>query len=314
MMMKNNRTGFALSIVLWIVAALMFGITTLLIFSKQNNQHAQAISDKLESLIIAEEVLEVLKYYVITAGNEYITLKNSLAIAPRYTLPTHLKLDDTKYKLENSCTIQMFDTTGLLNVMYSTPLQFSEEASAKKTITKKRQSVLTMTDSLQDWIDPDDIVRLNGAESNSYKMKFLVPYATRNHRIVQDIEEIRLVHGFDALSNIEWKDLQKKSYFGLGTLPNLLLMSAEQLRQSFSLSVLRSKGLIRLRKSNVQEYLKTVKTLDNYDEDYFTYATSKQIRVTITVVNGKATSKLSTIISFSPTEENVVSIMGMKLY
>ena len=313
-MMKNNRTAFALSIVLWIVAALMFGITTLLIFSKQNNQHAQAISDKLESQIMVEEVLELIKYYVMTADNEFITLKNDLPMTSRYTLPVQLKLDDTPYKLANNCTIQMLDTTGLLNVMYSSPAQFAAEASATKSLTKKRQIALTMTDSLLDWIDPDIFVRLNGAESNSYKIKYRVPYTTRDHRIVQDIEEIRLVHGFDKLSDKEWKVLTTKSYFGLANPPNLLLMTSEQLRLSFSLSSLRAKELIRLRKKNTQEYLMSINALDTYDEDNYSYSTSKQIRIIITVVKGKAVSKLSTVISFIPTQEHAMTIMNMQVY
>ena len=313
-MMKQSREGFALSIVLWIVAALMFGITTLLIFSKQNNQHAQAINDKLESLIMAEEVLEVLKYYVMTADNTFITLKNDLPMPSRYILPTQLRLDNTSYRLKNNCTIQMFDTSGLLNVMYTSAPQFATEATTTSALSKKRQLILTKTDSFLDWIDPDNIVRLNGAESNSYKIKYRVPYETRNHRTIQDIEEIRLIHGFDRLNDKEWKRLSQKSYFGIGTPPNLLLMTLEQLHLRFSLSRLRAKELIRLRSTNQQEYLEALKTLDGYDEDTFSYATSKQIRITITVVKGKARSKLSTVISFNPIDEQAMTIMDMQIH
>ncbi len=55
----------------------------------------------------------------------------------------------------------------------------------------------TLTDSLLDWIDPDNEPRLYGAERDHYQQKE-PPYEPRNASIPR-LSELRLIQGFDAL-------------------------------------------------------------------------------------------------------------------
>lgn len=308
--MKIKRNAFALSIVLWIVAALMLGVTVLLSFAKDNNNATQEINNKLEAQIINKEILEILKYYIMTSNSEYITLMNSSKILTKYKLPNKLILDDTLYNIADGSTIQLMDTSGLLNILGPIPKFLVAGASLKNT---QRQLSLVMEDSLNDWIDTDGSVRLNGAEDTFYKMKKRKMYGTRNHKFMQDIEELRLVNGFDEIPQSNWNILKQRTYFGVGQTPNLLLISSEQLEVLFNLSSLRAKDLIQVRKHDKAKYLALIRELDDYVEDYYSSGYSMQIRIKIISKKGRAISKLSTIISFKPTKDKLITIMGMEL-
>ncbi len=52
----------------------------------------------------------------------------------------------------------------------------------------------TINDSLQDWKDPDDIPRLNGAESEDTYLRLPVPYRARNGPL-QDVAELLQIKG-----------------------------------------------------------------------------------------------------------------------
>jgi hypothetical protein len=56
-----------------------------------------------------------------------------------------------------------------------------------------KQTRDTINDSLQDWKDPDDLRRINGAESEEY-LKQPVPYRARNGAL-QDAAEMLQIHG-----------------------------------------------------------------------------------------------------------------------
>ena len=309
-MMNNSRSAFALSIVLWIVAALMFGVTLLLIFSKQNYQEAKAIDEKLQTQLRVEEILEVIKYYTLTANSQLITLENNLPLVARYHIPTHLVLDDRTYNIDNNCSIQLMDTSGLINVFYFSPPLLVATALQNNT---NRQKKLVMMDSLLDWTDTDNVVRLNGAENSTYKLKKRLPYGARNHGIIQDVEELHIIHGFDKLSDKEWDDFKKNTYFGLGAAPNPLLMSPFQLTHYFGNSKHASKSLIDLRSKDPNAFMTEISALEGYDDELFTYSSSRQIRITVRATVGRATSKLIAVISFQPTEDDVMTVMDVKL-
>jgi general secretion pathway protein K len=57
-----------------------------------------------------------------------------------------------------------------------------------------KQTRDTINDSLQDWKDPDDLPRINGAESEDYYLKQPVPYRARNGAL-QDAAELLQIHG-----------------------------------------------------------------------------------------------------------------------
>ncbi len=63
---------------------------------------------------------------------------------------------------------------------------------------EKKAEIDIILDSLQDWRDPDDLHRLNGAESEFYEA-LDPPYIARNERI-EDVSEFFLINGTEVLS------------------------------------------------------------------------------------------------------------------
>jgi len=57
-----------------------------------------------------------------------------------------------------------------------------------------KQTRDVVLDSLQDWKDPDDLRRINGAESEDYYLKLSVPYRARNGAL-QDAAELLQIRG-----------------------------------------------------------------------------------------------------------------------
>ncbi|MDA8165896.1 MAG: type II secretion system protein GspK [Desulfobacteraceae bacterium] len=77
----------------------------------------------------------------------------------------------------------------------TTPIELLKLFLKHEGLDEKQIDILT--DSLQDWRDADDLVRMNGAESEYYQ-KLDDPYVARNGPI-EDPSEIMLVRGADAL-------------------------------------------------------------------------------------------------------------------
>jgi len=63
-----------------------------------------------------------------------------------------------------------------------------------RTLGLDKQARDIVVDSLQDWKDPDDLHRANGAESDDYYLKLPVPYRARNAPL-QDPAELLQIRG-----------------------------------------------------------------------------------------------------------------------
>ncbi|MEA3521613.1 MAG: hypothetical protein U9R50_01420, partial [Campylobacterota bacterium] len=302
-MMNTKHNGFALSIVIWIIAALMLGISLLLAFAKENITAISDLEKKLQTQIAVEEVLEILKYYVMTADFQYITLYNNNPIKSKYTFPKKILLDNTKYPIGHGCSIELIDTSALLNVTYSSPNSFAFLA------TNKRQMRYVIIDSFLDWIDKDNFIRLNGAESNTYKIKYNQDYGTRDFGGIQDIEEIRLIQGFNKLNIDEWNYVKSMSYTGLARLPNILLMSESQFMNYLDISSLQARELIEMRTQDMTKFFTVLKKNKTYDDDLFVYTYSSQLRIKITSNMDRASSILNAIISFEYDENKAITVI-----
>ena len=92
----------------------------------------------------------------------------------------------------------------------------------------------SFVDTLADWQDPDDLKRLNGAESYDYRMAGY-PYRPRNFYI-QTLQELTLLKGFDP--DLLGKIKDDIVYWGNGNI-NYLTMSKKLLR-----ALLKNDGLV----------------------------------------------------------------------
>lgn len=89
--------------------------------------------------------------------------------------------------------VRIFDHAGLINLKRLDSGRFKKLLELRLG-TKDKEKINALYDAWLDWLDADDLKRLNGAEKAFYE-KQKPPYAPRNGQ-VETIEEILLIKGF----------------------------------------------------------------------------------------------------------------------
>lgn len=90
--------------------------------------------------------------------------------------------------------IRVLDETGKLSLRATTPERWRQFF---EVLGFEEDTAGLLTDSLLDWMDPDEIARPQGAESEFYE-QLDPPYRAAN-RPLRDFEELRLIQGFRDL-------------------------------------------------------------------------------------------------------------------
>lgn len=285
--MVNSRTykkGFALSIVLWIVAALLLGVATLSIFAKDSLQLSKGIDHKLNTRIAAENVLEILKFYLLTASNDQVAFHNENLKNTEYTLPAIIVVDNRWYQISENIKFRIDDNGNKVSLSYLSPNFIS--GLLKNYVS--RQEVYILKDSLEDWVDKDNVPSLNGAEMSQYKLKEGLNYSVRNSPAVQDIQELKLINGFRSLNSEQWNILKQNICYGDGGRPNLFFVSPEYLQMLLRLDQETAVALVKIRQKDHDKFEKIVKEMKIYDDESLGFYISKNLFIQIEVTNKQA--------------------------
>lgn len=295
----RSRDGFALAIVLWIVAALLAGVAYFTLFSKEELQTTQQLDNKLEANLQAQSTLASLKYYIMTADYDGRSVFNTLDVK-NFSLPHRIILDGREYNLSKNISISLQDTSALIDVFYPDPVLLAKMA----TDQNDRQLFYTLRDSIKDWRDEDNIVSLNGAEESYYRLKKNLLYGPRNSPAVQSVDEIRIIKGFADLSKQKWNDVKKYLYYGYGATVNLALIDDRYLSKLLGLNFLEARTLKTLRTKDLDKFIQEIQKLKTYNDEYMGFYLSFNIFLKIKVQVGDTVSKISTIIKFKNTVQN----------
>lgn len=172
--------GFVLILVLWIIAFMLIGATyfaerisratALALAARQDSQ------DQLDLFSTRAEILYRLAATPFTA--------DGLGVAGEA-----IKLDDRPYRGDGETLVRLQDDRGLININGSAAM--IDRLLAGYDIEPNRRAA--MIDALQDYIDVDDLRRLNGAEKKEYEAADLP--SPRNARLVTP-DELRQVFGW----------------------------------------------------------------------------------------------------------------------
>ncbi|CAA6813803.1 MAG: Unknown protein [uncultured Sulfurovum sp.] len=286
-----HKKAFAFSITMWIIASLLFATVVILRFAKDEVKLSSGLNDKLTTQLMAESLLESLKFYVVTGDYTSTSLKNNLLSKSIYSLPSEIIVDGREYNLSQQMSISLQDTSGMLHVMHTPSSIVAQVLSPEEGYDL--QGILK--DSLDDWRDEDNVARVNGAEQNAYQA-LDKKNKVRNTKAIQDIHELKLIHGFDQ---VDFKHIESNFYYGRGTSANLMLVkNADYL--AFILGVDKNfiEKMFELRESEPMKFRKNIGALPNYNDDYFSFGLSKQFKVKIKVQEGNSQSILKVMISF----------------
>ena len=302
---RQSREGFALAIVLWIVAALLAGIAYFSFFSKENLQITKELDNKLKAKLQAQSLLEALKYYILTADFDSRSVKNDLKINS-LTLPRQIILDGREYNITKEISISLQDTSSLIDVFSPNTTLIAKMA----TDQNKRELFYTLRDSIRDWMDDDNVVSLNGAEEAYYKLKKNLLYGPRNSPAIQSINELRLIKGFDEMSNRQWESLSRYLHYGGDSYINLALLDDKYLGKLLDLNFLEAHTLKTLRDKDLEKFKYMIRKLKNYNDEVMTFFPSFNIKIDLSMRFFNTESIISSTIRFKKNGSNSVIVQN----
>lgn len=288
-----NKKAFALSIVLWIVAALLFGAATLALLAKDTFLLTEGVEAKLKTQLMVEDVLEAFKFYELTADFDNNSLINPNLNDFKYNFPTKMIVDGRWYKVGDNVELSITDASSLLNTMKT-----SSELIAS-IVGSDRQEIYTIGDSIKDWRDKDNIVSLNGAEASKYELQNSAQFKIRNSNSIQSVDEFRLINGIDKLTDSRWNDLKDRFFYGNGCVTNLSLIDSKYLSVLLHINTSKAESLIQEREINIDKFQTLIMKLKSYnDENNMGFHIAREFKIQIRSNIGLATSTLEAIIDF----------------
>ncbi len=194
--MKGER-GFALLAVLLVVALLTVVVQELAVAMRLEASAGRSFREELVASHLAEAAVqqalrEVLSQAPIQAVDETGALV-FYRVEPGSTRPVRLpSLPRARVPFgSGEFSYRLTDEEARLNLNTASPDRVGRLLQALGLDRRARDVVV---DSLQDWKDPDDLPRANGAESEDYYLKLPVPYRARNAPL-QDPAELLQIRG-----------------------------------------------------------------------------------------------------------------------
>jgi general secretion pathway protein K len=201
--MRNERGSVTILIALLAAVILALGLSFNWLV-KEHIRSSESLRDKAEAIIKTRSAYDTLIYLMLTGQ---VTENKIMISQSGITDLKSIPLDGTEVMIEEGVFVKAQDSNGRLSLTTLNPdallrLVSNEADPAKAAI---------FTDSFQDWIDRDDLTRVNGAEAPYYRSHGF-SYTPRNYDL-QYMEELTLIRGVDA-------DLYKRIYTFLTILPN----------------------------------------------------------------------------------------------
>ncbi|HYB71541.1 MAG TPA: hypothetical protein VEH80_12750, partial [Candidatus Bathyarchaeia archaeon] len=194
--MKRER-GFALLGVMLVVALLTVVVLELALAMRLEASASGSFREELQATHLAEAALQqALREVVAQAPIQAVDGSGTLQffrIVPGSTVPERLPaLARERVPFgSGQFSYRLSDEEARLNLNTASPDRMARLLQALGVERKTRDVIV---DSIQDWKDPDDLPRANGAESADYYLTLPVPYRARNARI-QDPTELLQIRG-----------------------------------------------------------------------------------------------------------------------
>ena len=186
-MITGNNRGFALLVVIMVLLLASFLASQLSLDVRTEQRLAANAKERYRAAILAEAGFNIALFRVmdkpidLEAESEY----GRLVPGRQYIHP--LKGGQVKYHAVNE--------SGKIDLNAGDPKLLELFLQYRKLSLMQATVVL---DALQDWRDPDNLLRLNGAEQEYY-MNLPAPYIPRNGRI-EDPGEFFLLRGAEVLA------------------------------------------------------------------------------------------------------------------
>ena len=188
----REQRGFALLAVLLVLGIIgvlgaEFAYTTRLEASAVRSYKDGIAATHLAEAAIAQAMRELSAEWTVLTADEDGEL--TFYTRDRIMIP-HLPRRDVKLG-PGTFSYRLRDEEALINVNTVQPGRLEALLDAMGVQRGQRDQI---TDSIQDWRDPNEEHRLNGAESDDYYLKLPVPYRARNANL-ESVSELLQIRG-----------------------------------------------------------------------------------------------------------------------
>jgi len=277
------KKAYALSIVLWLVAAM--GAITLFLstFAKERIAIATGIENKLKATLQAEEMLDLIFFYGST-GQFYLNQINNTQMKD-LNLSDKLSIDGRKLSINHS-KVELTDGGALYHLLFP----------YTQIIAKELNNEYIIKDSIYDWMDDDIFMKLNGAEDDYYRQISDDGYEARDKRAIQDVSELYLIKGINKAKLHSIKD---DFLYTWSMRSNLVTINPQRLQYILNIPQVAMEEIIMLKEENLIEFISTINSQYSNSEDFhylYGFIPSKSLRVTIKSTAGNAQAKIAATI------------------
>lgn len=201
---KNNQEGVALMMVLWVMV-LMAAIVTEFSYSMRTEINStRNFKEEMESRYLAESGIELAIAEILEEADFHSINRKGQFIFGRVQVSEAEKQDEAEEKIiasvpgrigiplgAGSVSYRIVDENRKINVNTASKVVLSKILERGEVNDEDFQDDLS--DAILDWIDKNDLHRLNGAENNYYQ-NLSEPYNCKNDTI-DTLEEMLLIKG-----------------------------------------------------------------------------------------------------------------------
>lgn len=193
---KTDSKGFALLLVMWIIAILMVIVLSFSFTTRVETSSTMQFKDMTEKKFIAEAGLQraifEIFYFMYKNGSLSGGAQGNLIVDETDTWRTDGRYYEGKIK-DGTYFVSIIDEQGKIDLNTAPEMVLK---NLFKNMGVDDQEADSIVDSIMDWKDADDLHRLNGAESDYY-MSLPRPYKAKNANF-DTVEELLLVKGINA--------------------------------------------------------------------------------------------------------------------
>jgi hypothetical protein len=202
-----REAGYALIAALWLIVFLALGASVLALWVGRSTEEARLLRQRVsEEVALADAKAAILFAFATQPlsgrGVEVATSLSGLRAIGQLSISqpfasgalgeTFIALDDRPYRFGDRLELRIQDTRGLINLNLATREELMR-LLARLGVEQDRLDPLVA--KLQDYVDLDDLTRLNGAERDDYAREGLPPPP---NALMRTVWEARRVLGWRA--------------------------------------------------------------------------------------------------------------------
>lgn len=181
-----SQDGIALLLVLWVLTILMVIVMSFSYMTRTETYATLSFKEGIENKFLAEAGIErgIMELFYRNHYKDQTVEIDNLGVWKTDGSPYEGQIDAGSY------TVKIVDESGKVDINTTSDVVLK---NLLMNMGIRMEDADTITDSIMDWKDSDDLHRLHGAESDFY-MSLPNPYKAKNARF-DTIEELLLVKG-----------------------------------------------------------------------------------------------------------------------